>query len=75
MTLLEQLVAQQVRISTATTVNRATEKIAEQMANEIVKSPEFKAVLAELTSKAFWQTMRTLKKPATPTRRRRRKTS
>ena len=68
MTLLEQLIAQQVRGSAVATLSRTTEKIAEQMAQEILKDPAFRVEMQALIRVAFAQTLRALQQepPAAP---------
>jgi hypothetical protein len=63
MTLLEQIVAQQVSSSTVTTISRATDRIADKMAQEILKDPAFKAELKEMIRQAFRHTVARLNEP------------
>jgi hypothetical protein len=64
MNLLEQLIAQQVSASVVGTLSRATEKIADQMAQEILKEPEFRRHMRELVKRAFAQAITNLAQPA-----------
>jgi ribosomal protein S3 len=69
MTLLESLITQQVNVSVVATLSRTTEKIAEQMAQEILKDPAFRARMRELVQRAFDRTFESLAAPppeATP---------
>ena len=68
MTFLEQIIAQQTSATTVTTISRTTEKIAEEMAQEILKDPAFKAEMQALIRQAFRHTVARLTEPAsTPT--------
>ncbi len=60
MTLLEQIITQQVGTSVTTTLSRVTERIAEEMAEEILKDPAFRAHMRELVQRAFDQTLTAL---------------
>jgi len=60
MTLLEQIITQQVGTSVATTLSRVTERIAEEMAEEILKDPVFRAHMRELVQRAFDRTLASL---------------
>jgi hypothetical protein len=53
MNMLESLITQQVSASVVATLSRTTEKIAEQMAAEILKDPEFRTRMRELVKRAF----------------------
>lgn len=64
MTMLESLIAQQVNVSVVTTLSRTTEKIAEQMAQEILKDPEFRTRMRELVKRAFDRTFESLAAPS-----------
>jgi hypothetical protein len=64
MTFLEQIIAQQTSTTTVTTLSRATEKIAEEMAQEIIRDPKFKADLREFVARAFSQTLTRLNETA-----------
>lgn len=66
MTLLEQLITQQVRGSVVATLSRTTEKIAEQMAQEILKDAAFRARMQELVKRAFDHALVSLDTPAPP---------
>jgi hypothetical protein len=67
MNMLEQLIAQQVSASVVTTLSRATDKIAEQMAQEILKDPEFREHMRALIKRAFEATFVRLGEPSPPT--------
>jgi DNA transposition AAA+ family ATPase len=73
MTLLDELVRERVRVATGITLSRATEQAAEQMAREILKSPEFRAEMQAIIRRAFGDTMATLQRPNGRKRRRRTK--
>ncbi len=60
MTNLEKLIRQQVDRSTVTTINRATEKIAEEMANELLKDIEFRTRMRKLIDKVFGEVINKL---------------
>lgn len=57
MTQLERLIQQQVAASLVTTVSRATDKIAEEMAREILKDPAFREQMQALIRRAFAATV------------------
>jgi hypothetical protein len=63
MNLLEQLITQQVSVSMVGTLSRATEKIADQMAQEILKDPAFRAQMRELVQRAFAHALDGLSQP------------
>jgi hypothetical protein len=63
---LEQLIAQQVNLSVVATLSRTTEKIAEQMAQEILKDPEFRTQMRELVKRAFDAAFVSLAAPTPP---------
>jgi DNA-binding transcriptional regulator YdaS (Cro superfamily) len=65
MTFLEQIIAQQTSATTVTTISRATETIAEELAQEILKDPEFKAEMKTLIRQAFRHTVARLNEPST----------
>jgi hypothetical protein len=66
-TQLEHLIQQQVAASVVTTVSRATDKIAEEMAREILKDPAFRHEIQALIRRAFLTTITQLGEPqATP---------
>jgi hypothetical protein len=46
MTLLEELAQERTRVTTP--LNRATERIAKEMANEILRDPKFRAKMQEM---------------------------
>jgi hypothetical protein len=60
MTNLERLIKAHTEASTLTTISTATEKIAEEMAREILKDPAFRAELQTLVRTHFTATLRTL---------------
>jgi len=60
MTMFEQLVARQVSASVVTTISHATDKIAEQMAREILKDPVFRDQMRDLIKQAFRHTLSSL---------------
>jgi len=62
MTQLESLIHQQVAASVVTTVSRATDKIAEQMAQEILKDPAFRQEMQAAIREAFTTTVRSLRR-------------
>ena len=62
--MLEQLIAQQVNASVVTTLSRTTEKIAEQMAQEILTDRAFRTHMRELVKQAFDDTLASLTAPA-----------
>jgi hypothetical protein len=66
MTQLERLIQQQVTASLVTTVSRATDKIAEEMAREILKDPTFREEMRVLIRRAFTATVAQLATEATP---------
>ena len=57
MTVLEQLVQQQVHASVVTTVSRTVDKVAEKMAEELLRDPAFRARMQELLRRAFERTL------------------
>ena len=63
MTQLESLIQQQVAASVVTTVGRATDKIAEEMAQEILRDPAFRREMTEALHRAFTDTVVELRKP------------
>lgn len=69
-TALEKLVQETVRSSVATTLVLATDRIAEQMAREILTDPTFRAELQSLIRTAFSATVRELGANGHPRRRR-----
>lgn len=73
MTHLERLIAAQVAATTTTTISRATEAIAESMANEIMRDPTWRAEMRALVRRAFDRTVRQLAAPTNGTRRHGRK--
>jgi hypothetical protein len=73
MTNLERLIQAHVESATLTTISSATEKIAEEMAREILKDPEIRAEMQRLVRWAFRETMLTLRRDRQPTPRGKRK--
>jgi hypothetical protein len=71
MTHLEELIQRHVESATVTTMSNATEKIAEEMAREILKDPEFRAEMRTLIRGLFKNTMTALNEEANGRRRRR----
>ena len=69
---LARLIEAHTEAATVTTITRATELIAEEMARELLQEPEFRAELKTLVREAFSTTVRALNAPA-PTRARRKK--
>jgi hypothetical protein len=65
MNLLESLITQQVSASVAT-LSRTTDKIAEQLAAEILKDPEFRTRMRELVKRAFDHALASLDAEAPP---------
>jgi hypothetical protein len=63
MTPLEQLIQQQVTASMVTRVSLATDKIAEELAQEILRDPVFRAEMQAMIRKAFGTTMGDLLAP------------
>jgi hypothetical protein len=57
MTELQDLIHRQVAASVVSTVSRATDKIAEEMAREILKDPAFRQELQTLIRSAFTATV------------------
>jgi hypothetical protein len=70
MTSLERLVRDTVARTTVTTISNATERVAEEMAREILKDPAWRAEMQALIRKHFGQTLGGLRAP-NGTRRRR----
>lgn len=66
MTLLERLITQQVSASVVTTLTRTTDRIAEQMAEEILRDPEFRVEMQGLIRVAFAQALRRLQQDQPP---------
>jgi hypothetical protein len=63
MTPLEHLIQQQVAASVVATVSRATDKIAEEMAHEILRDPAFRQEMVAAIRGAFTDTVVQLRKP------------
>jgi hypothetical protein len=57
MTQLETLIQQQVAASVVTKISQATDKIAEEMAREILKDPVFRQEMQALIRRAFTTTV------------------
>jgi hypothetical protein len=57
MTQLETLIQQQVAASVVTKISQATDKIAEEMAREILKDPTFRQEMQALIRRAFTTTV------------------
>jgi hypothetical protein len=75
MTNLERLIREQVRVTTVKTVSTATDKVAEELAREILKDPAWRLQMRQLIERHAHATMRQLLAPANgrkPRRRRRR---
>jgi len=66
MTQLEHLIQQQVAASVVTTVSRATDKIAEELAREILKDVAFREEMRALIKRAFAVTLTQLATEHTP---------
>jgi hypothetical protein len=66
MTQLEHLIQQQVAASVVTTVSRATDKIAEELAREILKDVAFREEMRMLIKRAFATTLTQLATEQTP---------
>lgn len=63
MTALEQLIDKQVSTSVVATVARATDRIAEKMAQEILRDPAFREEIQTLIRQAFRRTVGALTLP------------
>jgi hypothetical protein len=72
MTHLERLIKAHVEAATRTTISDATERIAEEMARELLKDPTWRSEMQALVRKHFGGTMESLPKNG---RRRPRRTS
>jgi hypothetical protein len=70
MTNLERLIKAHVEAATVTTISGATERVAEEMARELLKDETFRAEMQALVRTHFTATMQQLAKPANGTRRR-----
>lgn len=64
---LEQLIQQQVAASLVNTISRTTDRIAEEMAQEILKDPVWRAHVQDLIRRAFDQTVTNLSAPSSDT--------
>lgn len=64
---LEHLIQQQVAASVVTTVSRATDKIAEELAREILKDAAFRDEMRTLIKRAFAATLTHLATEQEPT--------
>ena len=73
MTLLEQIVRQQVDSTIVGTLSRTTEKIAEEMANEILNDPAFRARMRQIIDESFGQSLKALDANTKSRRKRSRK--
>lgn len=62
MTNLERLIKAHVATASATTISGATERIAEEMARELLRDKSFRAELQALVRKHFSSTMQSLAK-------------
>jgi hypothetical protein len=60
MTHLEHLIQRHVEAATVTTISNATEKVAEEMAREILKDEAFRARMRDLITRYFTQTVEAL---------------
>lgn len=60
---LAHLVNEQVQVSIATSLSRATDRIADRMAAEILKDPAFKAKMETLVRAAFERALKDLAVP------------
>ncbi len=70
MTNLERLIKAHVEAATVTTISGATERIAEEMARELLRDEEFRAEMQSLVRRHFTATMQQLAKTGNGTRRR-----
>lgn len=70
MTNLERLIKAHVEAATVTTISGATERIAEEMARELLKDETFRAEMQALVRTHFTGTMQQLARPGNGTRRR-----
>ena len=59
-TTLEQLIERRVQAATVLTVSSATERLGEEMARELIKTPEFRRTLRVLAHEAFQRTVSAL---------------
>ena len=71
MTHLERSIKAHVEAATRTTISDATERIAEEMARELLKDPTWRAEMQALVRKHFGATMETLAKNGRRRQRRR----
>ena len=69
MTNLERMMIPHVEAATTTTIAQATERIAEEMARELLRDPIFRAEMSSIIRTHFSNTLRTLTQPK-PSRRR-----
>jgi hypothetical protein len=74
LTSLERLVRETVARTTVTTISNATERIAEEMAREILKDPAWRAAMQALIRKHFTATVGGLRQTNGTRSRRRRAT-
>jgi len=66
-TLLTDIVRNQTATSVFNTVTRTVDTLAEEMAREVLRDPEFRAEMQQLVRMAFRQTLKELNEPASPT--------
>ena len=73
MTNLERLIRANVEAATVTTISSATERIAEEMARELLKDASFRVEMQTLVRKYFTSTMQSLGKNGRQGRARKRR--
>jgi hypothetical protein len=73
MTHLEQLIKAHTENATVLTISTATERIAEEMAREILKDDAFRAEMQAIIREAFIDTLRTMRLSTTPPRKKARR--
>ena len=66
-TLLTDIIRTQTATSVFHTVTRTVDTLAEEMAREVLRDPEFRAEMQQLVRMAFRQTLKELNAPAPPT--------
>lgn len=66
MTLLEELVRRHVAGSLTATLSRATDRIAESLAEDILRDPQFRAQMRALVERAFLQSLNELAPDTSP---------
>jgi hypothetical protein len=64
MNVLESLIAQQVNATVVSTISHTTDTIAEEMAREIMKDPDFRARMKVLITRAFEGAFQQLEQPS-----------